>query len=97
MSGTKTFRRCRLAAVVEVGAHQHQAGELALRAGRRLERHGVEPGDLGQDLLQPPHQLERALRALLDLVRVQVAEAGQGGRARSFTRGLCFIVHEPSG
>ena len=71
-------------------------GQLALRAGRRLERDRREPGDLGQDLLQPPHQLERALGALLLLVRVQVAEAGQQ-RELSFTRGLCFIVQEPSG
>ena len=66
-----------LAAVGEVRAHQHQPGQLALRAGRRLQRDRVEAGDLGEDLLQPPHQLERALRAVLLLVRVQVAEAGQ--------------------
>ena len=66
-----------LAEVLEVGAHQHQAGQLALRAGGRLERARVEPRDLREDLLQPPHQLERALRALLLLVRVQIAEAGQ--------------------
>ena len=52
-------------------------GQLALRAGRRLERDGVEAGDLGEDLLEAPHQLERALRALLLLQRVQVAEAGR--------------------
>ena len=31
-----------LAAVGEVGAHEHQAGQLALRAGGRLERDRVE-------------------------------------------------------
>ena len=46
---------------------------------------------------QPPHQLERALGALVVLVRVQVAEAGRAPPARSLTRGLYFIVHEPSG
>ena len=66
-----------LAAILEVGAHQHQAGQLALRAGGRLERAGVEAGDLLEDLLQPPHQLERALRRLLLLMRVQILEAGQ--------------------
>ena len=66
-----------LAAVVEVGAHQHQPGQLALRAGGRLERDGGQAGDLGEDLLQVPHQLERALGALVLLVRMEVAEAGQ--------------------
>ena len=57
-----------LADVLEVGAHEHQPGQLALGAGGRLERARVEPGDLLQDLLQAPHQLERALRAVLVLV-----------------------------
>ena len=70
-----------LAAVGEVRAHQQQARQLALRAGRGLQRAGVEPGDLGEDLLQAPHQLERALRALVLLQRVQVAEAAAGSRA----------------
>ena len=63
--------------VLEVGAHQHQPGQLALGARGRLERAGVEPGHLLEDLLQPPHQLERALRAVLLLVRMEVLEAGQ--------------------
>jgi len=67
----------RLAAVGEGGAHQHQAGELSLGARRRLQRHGREPCDLGEDLLELPHELERALRTLVLLQRVQVAEAGQ--------------------
>ena len=43
-----------LASICEVGAHQHQAGELALGAGRRLQGDGVEPGDLGEHLLELP-------------------------------------------
>ena len=66
-----------LADVLEVGAHQHQSGQLALRARGRLQRAGVEPSHLLQDFLQPPHQLECALRALLLLMRVQILEAGQ--------------------
>ena len=65
-----------LAAVGEVSAHQHQAGELSLRSRRRLERARVQARDLGEDLLQAPHQLEGALRRLGILKRVQVAEAG---------------------
>ena len=86
-----------LAPVGEVGAHQHQPRQLALRAGGRLQRHGRQPRHLGQDLLQLPHQLERALRALVLLMRVQVREARAVRATRSLTRGLYFIVHEPSG
>ena len=66
-----------LAPVGEVRPHEHEAGELALRARRGLERDRVQPAHLGEDLLEPPHELERALGCLLLLVRVQVAEAGQ--------------------
>ena len=70
-----------LAALGEVGAHQQQSGQLALRAGGRLQRDGVEPGDLGQHLLQLPAEAQRALGAVLLLVRVEVAEARQRGEA----------------
>ncbi len=86
-----------LPAVGEVRAHEHEPGQLALRARRGLQRHRRKPGDLREDLLQLPHELERALRALVLLVRVEVAEAGQPPRAARCTRGLCFIVQEPSG
>ena len=62
-------------------AHQHQARQLALRAGGGLQRHGGQARHLGEDLLQLPHQLERALRALVLLVRVQRREAGERGDA----------------
>ena len=70
-----------LTAVGEVGPHQRQPGQLALRAGRRLQRDGVQPGHLGEHLLQPPHQLQRTLGAVIGLVRMQVAEAGQADHA----------------
>jgi hypothetical protein len=66
-----------LAAIGEVGAHEHQPGQLALRARGRLQRDRGQPRDLLQDLLQPPLELEHPLRALVVLVRVEVAEAGQ--------------------
>src|SRR5256885_5487882 len=50
---------------------------LALRAGGRLQRHGVQPGDLGEDLLPPPHQLEHALVTVFLLQRLQVRESGE--------------------
>ena len=59
----------------EVRAHEQQARQLALRAGGRLERDRVEARHLREDLLQPPHQLERALRAVLVLQRMEPREA----------------------
>ena len=66
-----------LAAVLVVGARQQQPGELAVRAGARLERDVRQAGDLGQRALEAPHQLERALRVLGVLQRVQPRVAGQ--------------------
>jgi hypothetical protein len=64
-----------LASVGEVGPHQHETGQLALRSRRGLEGDGVEAADLGEDLLQSPHELERTLRGLFLLIGVQVAKA----------------------
>ena len=66
-----------LAPIGEVGAHQHQARELPLRACCRLQRHRRQPRHLGEDLLQLPHQLERTLRAVVLLVGMEVREARQ--------------------
>ncbi len=57
----------------------------------------ARPGDLREDLLQAPHELERSLRALLLLQRMEVAESRRASASRSLTRGLYFIVQEPSG
>ena len=65
------------AAVGVEGAGQQQAGELAVRAGGRLEADVGQAADLGQGLLQQPHQLERALGAPRVLRRVQPGVAGQ--------------------
>ncbi len=69
--------RAVLAAVLVVGAREQQAGQLAVRAGARLQRHVRQPGDLAQRLLQAEHQLERALGVLGVLQRVQARVAGQ--------------------
>ena len=71
----------RLAAVLVVGARQQHARELAVRARGGLQRDVRQAGDLRQRLLQVPHQLERALRALGVLQRVQARVAGQRGGA----------------
>jgi hypothetical protein len=61
----------------EVRVHEHQTRELALRSGCGLQRDRIEATDLGEDLLQAPHELERTLRPLLLLERVKSREAGQ--------------------
>jgi len=66
-----------LASIGEVRPHEHEAGQLALGSRGRLEGDGVEAGHFGEDLLEAPHELQRTLRAVLLLQRVQVAEAGQ--------------------
>ena len=65
-----------LPAVREVRAHEHESGQLALRPGRRLQRHGREPRDLREHPLEAPHHLERALGVLVLRMRMEVAEAG---------------------
>ncbi len=64
-------------AFVEVRPHEHETRQLALRSRSRLERHRMEAAHLGEDLLQAPHELERALGAVLLLERVEVGEAGK--------------------
>ena len=69
--------RALLAAVLVVGAGEQHAGELAVRAGGRLQRDVRQAGDLAQRALQLVHQLQRALGALGVLQRVQARVAGQ--------------------
>ena len=68
------------APVVEVLPHDQHAGQLAVRAGSRLERHGGETGDLRQHRLKLEHQRHRALHAQLRLERMQRGEAGDARR-----------------
>ena len=95
VSGVSTFVRV-LAAVLVVGARQQDAGQLAVRAGARLQRDVRQAGDLGQRALQLPHQLQRALRAAGCWSGCRRALPGSAA-TRSCSFGLCFIVHEPSG
>ena len=61
------------------GADDEAAGQLALRAGDRLQRDLVETGDLAQHLLQLAHQLQGALDGAGVLVGVDVGEPRQAG------------------
>ena len=49
-------------AIAVIGADHHQAGELALRAGVRLQRHRGEAGDLAERRLELAEDLLVALR-----------------------------------
>ena len=69
--------------------HQH-AGELALRARRRLQRDGVHAGDLAEHARQVVHQLEGALRVFRPRQRVQPREAGH---ARHVLVDLRVVLH----
>ena len=80
VSGVSTLWRWTPLGLV-VGARQQQARELAVRPGRGLQRDVWQPGDLRQGALQVPHQLQRALRALGVLQRVQTRVSGQRGDA----------------
>ena len=66
-----------LAARLVIGADHEDARELALGAGRGLERDGVHPGDLGEVPRQLVHELERTLRQGLGRQRMDLGEAGQ--------------------
>ena len=67
----------RVAAGEVVGADDQHAGELAVRAGRRLQGDAGQPGDLAQVLLQLVHEQQRALDGHLILVGMDVLKAGQ--------------------
>ncbi len=69
----------RVAAVLVIGADEHEAGQLPMRAGRRLERGGVQAGQLGQPALQLAEHRERPLRGLVGGPGVEVPEARQTG------------------
>ncbi len=79
-----------------IGAHHQQAGEFAMRAGRGLQRDRVHAGDLDQAFAQRLDDAQRALRNLFRLVGMPVGQPSRRATT-SFTRGLYFIVHEPSG
>ena len=58
----------------------HQPGELALRAGCRVQRDAIHAAHLGEPAFQPPHELEGALNELFRHVGVKVCEASQARR-----------------
>ncbi len=77
----------RVAARLVVGADHHEAAQLAVGAGGRGERGGVEAGDLAERPLQPVHELERALAELGRGQRVERPRSRAGGPAPRSTSG----------
>ncbi len=75
---------------VVVRLDNHQAGDLAVRARRWLQRHPLHPGDLGQIAFQFIEQLDRALGHALVLQRMNPREARQ---ARHFFVHLGVVFH----
>ncbi len=63
-----------------VGADREQPGELALRPGVRLQRHGVVPGDLDEPGLERADQLEVAVGLVERRERVDAGELDPGDR-----------------
>jgi hypothetical protein len=53
-----------------VGANHLHAGEFTLCAGGGLQTHGIHAADLGQQPLEVPDQLQRALRGVIGRQRV---------------------------
>ena len=62
-----------------VSAHQQDAGELPMRARRRLQRDRVHAGDVEQAGLQQANDFERSLGERLRLVRMGLGNALQAG------------------
>ena len=73
-SGIRIFLRG-LPALFEQRAHQQDAGQLAVRAGRGLQRDRVHAGDFGERGFQARHHFHAALRQRLGLIRMRPRQA----------------------
>ena len=67
----------RVAMFLVISANQQQARQFALRAGRRLQRDDVHPGNFQQAFFQQLQHFQAALRKLLRLVRMLRRNARQ--------------------
>ncbi len=66
-----------VAARVVIRLDHPERRPFAVRTRGRLQGHPLHPDDRAKRLLEPPHQLERALDAVLVLVRMEAGEPGQ--------------------
>ena len=67
----------RLTSVLVERPHQQQARHLSAGAGGRLQRRPIHPGDRAEGALQPPQELQDALRRPIRLERMEALESGQ--------------------
>ncbi len=70
--------RSAFASVAKISRRDQKRGQLALRAGRRLQADGVQTRNLRQDLLKIEENGQQSLKRALVLIRVLCAQAGQG-------------------
>ena len=96
-AGMSTTSRCPSPRSLVIGADHQQAGELALRARVRLQRHRRKAGDLAQ------RRFELAADLPVACASGRPARTGASARTLPSVTGyislaaLSFIVHEPSG
>ena len=96
-SGTSTSGALVVAARAVVGADHQDAGQLAVGAGRRLERDRVHAADLGERCASSSNRSSRVPWATASgAIGWRPAKPGRRA-AHSLSLGLNFIVHEPSG
>ena len=88
--GDEDARAPEVAARTMIGAHHQQPGELAMRAGRGLQRNRRKAADLGEPLLQLVHQREVALHRLRFLQRMGFRE---GRQPRDLLVDLRIVFH----
>ena len=84
--GNEHLRPPAIAAVCMVAANHEHPGELALRAGRRLQGYPPEAADPLEEVLEPPHELETPLGELLGLEGMLAYEPRGGGRPLVYLR-----------
>ena len=86
----------RLAVLDMVGPNELHAGQLTLGASCGLEADRVHAADFGQAVFETGDQLQGALGICGRHERMDWAKPGRRATT-SFTTGLYFMVHEPSG
>ncbi len=69
----------RIALRLQIGAHEQDAGELAVSSGGGLEGDGIHAGDFDELIGQRLHDAERALRVLLGLIGMGFGDRVEAG------------------
>ena len=80
-----------------ISAHQQESGQFAMRARGRLQRDRIHAGDFEQAVAQSLHDAQRALRNSSPADKDARWPGLRAATTTSFTRGLYFMVQEPSG